>query len=109
MAADLFETYVVTVVATMVLASIFFTSLTMMIYPLAIAGVCTIASIVGTFFVRLGKNQNIMSALYRGFIVTAVISGVLLWPITDYVVGFNEVFQVDGKNFNGFNLSLIHI
>ena len=76
MAADLFETYVVTVVATMVLASIFFTGdlvTTMMMYPLSIAGVCTIASIIGTYFVKLGKSENIMVALYKGFFVSAIL------------------------------------
>ena len=64
MAADLFETYVVTVVATMVLSSIFFSDISsMMMYPLAIAGVCTLASIIGTYFVKLGKSENIMAAL----------------------------------------------
>ena len=79
MAADLFETYAVTIVATMVLSSIFFVNNTdMMIYPLAIGGGCIIASIIGTFFVKLGKSKNIMGALYKGFIVTAVISLILL-------------------------------
>ena len=90
MAADLFETYVVTVVATMVLASIFFTGdlvTTMMMYPLSIAGVCTIASIIGTYFVKLGKSENIMVALYKGFFVSAILSAVLLYFITDHVVG----------------------
>ena len=73
MAADLFETYAVTIVATMVLSSIFFVSnADMMIYPLAIGGGCIIASIIGTFFVRLGNSKNIMGALYKGFIVTAI-------------------------------------
>jgi len=95
MAADLFETYVVTVVATMVLASFFFDpSITskMMMYPLSIAGVCTIASIVGTYFVRLGRNQNIMQALYKGFAVSAILSAVLLYFITDHVIGLSETF-----------------
>ena len=74
MAADLFETYAVTIVATMVLASIFFAGtpmlLNMMTYPLAIGGVCIITSIIGTFFVRLGASQSIMGALYKGFIAT---------------------------------------
>ena len=109
MAADLFETYVVTVVATMVLASIFFDSLSFMIYPLSIAGVCTLASIVGTFFVRLGKNNNIMMALYKGFIVTALISGLLLWPITDYVIGINSIYEVNNNIFTGFDLFICGI
>jgi K(+)-stimulated pyrophosphate-energized sodium pump len=77
MAADLFETYAVTVVATMVLASIFFSGAaasTMMLLPLAIGGICIVASIIGTFFVRLGKSNNVMGALYKGFIATALIS-----------------------------------
>jgi K(+)-stimulated pyrophosphate-energized sodium pump len=65
MAADLFETYAVTIVATMVLSSIFFVgNLSMMIYPLAIGGACVLTSIAGTFFVRLGSGNNIMGALY---------------------------------------------
>ena len=75
MAADLFETYVVTIVATMVLSSIFFVdNLSMMVYPLTIGAGCIITTIVGTFFVRLGSNKNIMGALYKGFIVTAILS-----------------------------------
>ena len=75
MAADLFETYAVTVVATMVLASIFFTgNVIMMIYPMAICAACVITSILGTYFVKLGKNNSIMGALYRGFIATAILS-----------------------------------
>jgi K(+)-stimulated pyrophosphate-energized sodium pump len=80
MAADLFETYAVTTVATMVLAAIFFresdrgTIESMMLLPLAICGACIPASIIGSFFVRLGKSRNIMGALYQGLIVTGVLS-----------------------------------
>ena len=96
MAADLFETYVVTVVATMVLASIFFVGdaalqSKMMLYPLAIAAVCIITSVIGTFFVRLGSSQNIMGALYKGFIASAVLSAIGLIPITWMVIGFGPV------------------
>ncbi|MFL2543984.1 MAG: sodium-translocating pyrophosphatase [Alphaproteobacteria bacterium] len=105
MAADLFETYVVTVVATMVLSSIFFSDLSsMMMYPLAIAGVCTLASIVGTYFVRLGKSENIMAALYKGFAVSAILSALLLYFITDHVIGLGSVFTVDNKSFTGMSL-----
>jgi len=105
MAADLFETYAVTIVATMVLASIFFQeNLSMMIYPLAIGGGCIIASIIGTFFVKLGKSKNIMGALYKGFVVTAIISLILLYPITSNVIGLDTIFNVNDKNFNGFDL-----
>lgn len=78
MAADLFETYVVTVVATMVLAAIFFAGQnvleTVLLYPLAIGAVCIVTSIAGTFFVKLGPNQSIMGALYKGFIASGVLS-----------------------------------
>ncbi len=78
MAADLFETYAVTIVATMVLASIYFAGsdkvLAMMLYPLAIGAMCVITSIIGTFFVRLGANKSIMGALYKGVIATGILS-----------------------------------
>ena len=105
MAADLFETYAVTIVATMVLASIFFqNNLNMMIYPLSIGGGCIIASIVGTFFVKLGKSKNIMGALYKGFIASAVISLGILYPITSNVIGLENTFSVGAKNFSGLDL-----
>ena len=105
MAADLFETYAVTIVATMVLSSIFFLeNQTMMIYPLAIGGGCIIASIIGTFFVRLGKSKNIMGALYKGFIVTAILSLILLYPITLNTIGLETTYIVGDKTFNGLDL-----
>ena len=105
MAADLFETYAVTIVATMVLSSIFFHGdLNMMIYPLSIGGSCILTSILGTFFVKLGKSKNIMAALYKGFVVTAVSSLVILYPITDYVLGLDNSYSVDDKSFTGMNL-----
>jgi len=107
MAADLFETYVVTVVATMVLASIFFTgdlTTKMMMYPLSIAGVCTIASIIGTFFVKLGKSENIMMALYKGFFVSALLSAIFLYFITDHVIGMNTILNEIGNGISGYSL-----
>ena len=107
MAADLFETYIVTVVATMVLASIFFVgdlADTMMMYPLSIAGVCTLASIVGTYFVRLGKSENIMFALYKGFFASSVLSAILLYFITDHVIGLDTTFLIGEKSFTGISL-----
>jgi K(+)-stimulated pyrophosphate-energized sodium pump len=105
MAADLFETYAVTIVATMVLASIFFSSNdSMMVYPLAIGGSCILTSIIGTFFVRLGKNKNIMNALYKGFIVTAVLSLFILYPVTNSVIGLETLFTVSNKSFTGLDL-----
>ena len=105
MAADLFETYAVTIVATMVLSSIFFHGdLNMMIYPLAIGGTCIITSILGTFFVRLGNDKNIMKAMYKGFLVTAITSLAFLYPVTEHVIGFSKEYLVNGKSFTGLNL-----
>ncbi|HEX2655358.1 MAG TPA: sodium-translocating pyrophosphatase, partial [Xanthobacteraceae bacterium] len=107
MAADLFETYAVTTVATMVLAAIFFANApnlkAMMTYPLAIGGICIITSIIGTFFVKLGASQSIMGALYKGFIASAVLSlgGVAL--VTNYVVGFGPL---PGVKYTGMDLFL---
>ena len=105
MAADLFETYAVTIVATMVLSSIFFVdNLNMMIYPLAIGGACILTSIAGTFFVRLGSSKNIMSALYKGFIATAIFSVIILYPITDKIIGLDNYYKSTNAEFNGFGL-----
>ncbi len=101
MAADLFETYAVTTVATMVLAAIFFSPvspamvLKMMTFPLAIGGVCIIASIIGTFFVRLGASQSIMGALYKGMIATAILSLLGIAGVTHYLIGFGPLQGVD--------------
>ena len=105
MAADLFETYAVTIVATMVLSSIFFyEDINMIIYPLTIGGACILSSVVGTFFVRLGKSKNIMNALYKGFIVTAIVSLALLYPVTDYVIGLDNEYNIEDKIFTGKDL-----
>ena len=105
MAADLFETYAVTIVATMVLSSIFFPSdMSMMIYPLTIGGACILTSIIGTFFVKLGKSKNVMNALYKGFIVSAVGSLLILYPVTDYVLGLDNIYNLDNKSFSGMSL-----
>jgi K(+)-stimulated pyrophosphate-energized sodium pump len=112
MAADLFETYAVTTVATMVLAAIFFRPapgdaagaallIRMMEYPLAIGGICIITSIIGTFFVKLGPTQSIMGALYKGVIVTGLLSlgGIAL--VTYLLVGFGTV---PGQKYTGLSL-----
>ncbi|WP_339872263.1 sodium-translocating pyrophosphatase [uncultured Brevundimonas sp.] len=95
MAADLFETYAVTTVATMVLAAIFFRDQpyvdVMMLLPLAICGICILTSIVGSFFVRLGKSQNIMGALYQGLIVTGVLSVGAVWLVINQLLPENAV------------------
>ena len=105
MAADLFETYAVTIVATMVLSSIFFHGdLNMMVYPLSIGGACILTSIIGTFFVKLGKSKNIMAALYKGFIATALTSLVILYPTTDFVLGLENIYTISNKSFTGMSL-----
>ncbi|WP_168074779.1 sodium-translocating pyrophosphatase [Caulobacter sp. SSI4214] len=90
MAADLFETYAVTTVATMVLAAIFFRGTeavsAMMLLPLAICAVCIVTSIIGAFFVRLGNNNNIMGALYKGLIVTGALSIPAVWYVLHQLV-----------------------
>ena len=90
MAADLFETYVVTTVATMVLAAIVLPDamkLAGMVLPLAIGGACVITSIIGSFFVKLGANNNIMGALYKGIIATGVFSLAALYPVISHMFG----------------------
>ena len=107
MAADLFETYAVTIVATMVLSSIFFIgNLNMMTYPLAIGGACILTSIIGTFFVKLGASKNIMGALYKGFIVTSILSIIILYPVTDKIIGLNSIYSTPNSEFTGFQLYL---
>jgi len=86
MAADLFETYAVTIVATMLIGTIMFSGqINYVELPLLIGGVCIIASIIGAFFVRLGSSENIMGALYKGFIVTAVLSAIFIYFAVDYM------------------------
>ena len=110
MAADLFETYVVTIVATMVLSSIFFVgNLSMMIYPLTIAGACILTSIAGTFFVRLGSSKNIMGALYKGFIATAIFSVIILYPVTEKIIGLDNIYSSTNAQFSGFDLYICGI
>jgi K(+)-stimulated pyrophosphate-energized sodium pump len=105
MAADLFETYAVTTVATMVLAAIFFRGMdyvsTMMTLPLAICGVCIITSIIGTFFVRLGRSRNIMGALYQGLIVTGVLSLIALYFVATKMVPTAVTTTSGDRSFDG--------
>lgn len=107
MAADLFETYAVTTVATMVLAAIFFRDQpyveTMMLLPLAICGICIVTSIIGSFFVRLGKSGNIMGALYQGLIVTGVLSVIAVWWVIHQLVPAGGV-EVQGLLIQPMNL-----
>ncbi|MCK1542928.1 sodium-translocating pyrophosphatase [Bradyrhizobium sp. 147] len=102
MAADLFETYAVTAVATMVLAAIFFAKTpilaNMMTLPLAIGGICIITSIIGTFFVKLGPSQSIMGALYKGLIATGILSLIGIALVIYYLIGFGKL---DGVDYTG--------
>ncbi len=111
MAADLFETYAVTLVATMVLGAIYFAGSDMlysvMLYPMVIGAVCILTSIAGTFFVKLGANNSIMGALYKGFIVCAILSipGLLLATVLTVGLG-TEMTTSTGVSFTGMNLFL---
>ncbi|MDQ0395093.1 sodium-translocating pyrophosphatase [Labrys monachus] len=108
MAADLFETYAVTVVATMVLAQILFAGTPILgdvlLYPLGIGAACIVTSIIGTFFVKLGANQSIMGALYKGFIASAVLSIVGLAIATHILIGWGTLGTVAGRDITGVEL-----
>ena len=93
MAADLFETYAVTLVATMLLASIYGLGIAALELPLAIGAVCIVTSVIGTFFVRLGSSNNIMGALYKGFIATAVLSAVAIYFVTSHMFAGQDVMM----------------
>ncbi|AOR76139.1 sodium-translocating pyrophosphatase [Novosphingobium resinovorum] len=107
MAADLFETYVVTVGATMVLTALLLKGAgnlsAMMALPLLIGGVCIVTSIIGTYFVRLGSSQNIMGAMYKGFLVTAVLSIPAIWWAISHALGDMEAVIGNG-DLNGRTL-----
>jgi K(+)-stimulated pyrophosphate-energized sodium pump len=99
MAADLFETYAVTLVATMLLANIFFAPPlrdTMMILPLVIAAVCIVTSVIGTFFVRLGADNAIMKALYKGLIATGILSVAAIAAVVGRLFGFQDKLTMVG-------------
>lgn len=113
MAADLFETYAVTIVGTMLLAGVFFmgqgqsaAQATLMMFPLLLCGVCIPASIVGTFFVKLDASNDIMKALYKGLVVTAVISVLLIAVTTHLFIGFGTSFKSGSVAFTGGGLFL---
>ena len=112
MAADLFETYAVTVVATMVLASIFFNGsleVLLMNLPLAIGGVCIVSSIIGTYFVKISKNGSVMGALYKGFIASAFLSFIGIYLVIEFFVGMDTVFTYSGGSFSSMDIFLCSI
>ena len=108
MAADLFETYVVTLSATIVLASIFFQDAikdTLMMYPLVISAVCIFGSLIGTFFVRLGKKKNVMHALYKGLIATVIASFFAMVVASKCMFKMDDVFVSEsGTIFSGASI-----
>ena len=107
MAADLFETYAVTVVATMLLAANLFTGPAqelMMVLPLVIGAVCIVGSVIATFFVKLSANQNIMGALYKGFIASAVIAAVLIGGVISLQIGWDTGYDMAGRMVTGTDL-----
>lgn len=107
MAADLFETYVVTIVATMLLASSQFTGAlqsSMMLYPLGIGAVCILGSIVGTFFVSVDSSGNIMKALYKGFIASAIVSAGLVSLLTWKTIGLDQALVMGDSVIQGKHL-----
>ena len=94
MAADLFETYAVTSIAAMLLGSLLFVGMAgALIYPLALGAAAVLASIAGTWFVRLGKGGNIMGALYKGLIASGTISAILFYPLTNALMGANGIYS----------------
>ncbi len=113
MAADLFETYAVTVVATMVLAAIFFAGQQVlgatMLYPLAICAACILTSIAGTFFVKLGADNSIMGALYKGLWATTGLSVIGLGAATSLTIGWGTVGTVGTMTITGTNLFICGI
>ncbi len=106
MAADLFETYIVTMVGTMILAGVYFNGVEqklMMLLPLVMGGACVVTTIIGTFFVRLSKN-NIMGALYKGFMANVILSAAAIFCIMHYWLGLDIVIEGAGYSFTGLNL-----
>ena len=108
MAADLFETYAVTIVATMLLAAIYFTGATrdaLLMLPLGICAICILTSVAGTYFVKLGPDNGIMRALYKGLAVTGALSVVGVAIVIAWFVGFTTPMAVSsGGTVNGFDL-----
>lgn len=109
MAADLFETYLVTIVATMALGIIFKGPEVLIIYPLMIGAVCILGSIIGTHFTKLGASQKVMSALYRGLWVCTIISALLIWGVTSYLIGFETTFELGQMTLSGEKLFICAI
>ncbi len=113
MAADLFETYVVTIVATMLLANIFFAPPLldkMLLLPLVIGAVCIVTSVIGTYFVRLGNDNGIMKALYKGLIATGILSVIAIAVVIYLLFGARQPLAMStGSSVTGVQLWLCSI
>ncbi len=95
MAADLFETYAVTTIAAMMLGNTIFNGFSgALVYPLALGGIAIVASIIGTWFVKLGKSQNIMGAMYKGLIIAAILAAIAFYPVTNVLMKLNGLYSV---------------
>ncbi len=105
MAADLFETYAVTIVGTMVLGMILFPlddQSMLMMFPLLIASVCIVSSLIGSFYVKIGESKSIMGALYKGLIVTGVVSAILIFAVIYYYIGLDYLMSDNTLYVNSF-------
>ena len=103
MAADLFESYTVSLIATMLLAGLLVTdNHNVILYPLMLAGVSILTSIIGIFCIKIGSDENIMSALYRGVLVAAVLAILIYYPVTQWLLG--DALVIDGKTIPSINL-----
>lgn len=110
MAADLFETYAITMIAAMVLGdTVFHLNNKMLVYPLILGGASLVASIIGTFFIRLGKNNNVMGALYKGLFTSALLSLVAFYPITRFFVDDSISNQIFGAAVIGLVLTAVMV
>jgi len=113
MAADLFETYVVTIVATMLLAAIFFSPPLLdklLVLPLVISAACIVTSVIGTFFVRLGPDNGIMRALYKGLVATGILSIIAIAAVMYWIVGLSDPLAISGGGvLTGWRLLLAAI
>ncbi len=94
MAADLFETYAVTTIAAMILGDLLFPGReAVILYPLILGGVSMIASVIATFFIRLGKTQNVMNALYKGLFAAGILSLIAFYPVTNWLMSDFSTFS----------------
>ena len=105
MAADLFETYAVTIIATLMLAALIFgVGSNAVIYPLVLGAVSIIASIIGSFFVSVGDDGKVMKGLYRGLIVSGVLAAAFFYPVTEWLMG--DMTSLQGESYSTISIYL---